>query len=286
MKKAIVLGCKGNLGSQLVKVFKKDHEVIGWDRENIDITDSQALKEKIRQEKPYAVINAVAYNAVDKCEESEEEYQKALKLNKDAVRNLADICNELDCVLVHYSTDYVFSGDENNQEFKEDSTPNPLNNYGKSKYLGEKEILKTEGLKYYLIRTSKLFGPKGQSELVKPSFFDIMIKLSKEKDKLEVVNEEKSFFTYTVDLAKKTRELLENDKKYGIYHITNSDAVTWYEAALEMFKILDNDIQIDAVSGDKFPRPAKRPLYSILINTKIEPLRSYSEALKEYLCEE
>ena len=286
MKKVLILGYKGNLGSQLVKVFQDGYEVVGWDRENVDITNEELLKKKITDLSPDIIINAVAYNAVDRCEEGEDDYQKALMLNRDAVGNLADICKDIDALLIHYSTDYVFSGNIDKQEFNEDEKPNPINKYGESKYLGEQEILKRSNLKYYLIRTSKLFGPKGASKLVKPSFFDMMINLSKDKSELEIVNEEKSFFTYTVDLAKETRKLIDQKKEYSIYHIFNTESATWYESALELFKILEKDILVKPVTGDKFPRPAKRPEYSLLTNTKLEPLRSYQEALKEYLCEE
>ena len=151
--------------------------------------------------------------------------------------------------------------------------------------MGENEILKyrDQGLKYYKIRTSKLFGPQGTSEVSKPSFFDIMLKLSKERSELDVVDEEVSCFTYTPDLARTTRDLVDDRKEYGIYHVVNSGPCTWHEAAKELFNIAEIDIIVNAVSSDKFPRPAKRPKHSILLNTKLDPLRDWREALKEYL---
>jgi len=143
--------------------------------------------------------------------------------------------------------------------------------------------LSGSGLKWYLIRTSKLFGPKGESELAKPSFFDIMLELSKTKKQLEAVDEELSCFTYTPDLARATKELYESDRGYGIYHLTNSGRATWHEAAVELFKIAKIDVTVAPLSGAKLKRPAKRPKYSVLLNTKLPALRDYREALTEYL---
>lgn len=297
MKKILILGAKGNLGGQLIKVFSKKNEVIAWDREEIDITDKELIYKKVSDIKPDIIINAAAYNAVDKCEEDENEFELAKKLNCQAVGYLAEAAISVNSILVHYSSDYVFGGHANktNSEqikrikkqggFKEDDNPDPVNKYGESKFMGERELISRsgKGLKWYLIRTSKLFGPKGESEVAKPSFFDIMLKLAKEKEVLDVVDEEMSCFTYTPDLAKATRKLIESDMGYGIYHIVNEGPCAWYQAAKELFEIAGINITVNPVSGDKFPRPAKRPSYSVLLNTKFEQLRSWQEALREYL---
>ncbi|MDD5291363.1 MAG: dTDP-4-dehydrorhamnose reductase [Patescibacteria group bacterium] len=282
----LILGSRGNLGGQLVKVFKadKEYEVVAWDREEIDITDKGLVFKKIRELKPDIIINATAYNAVDKCEEDEKEFTLAKKINAEAVGYLVEACLEVDAVLIHYSSDYVFAGDRK-EGYKEDDKPDPINKYGETKLAGEEELIKKsgQGLKYYLIRTSKLFGPRGEGELTKPSFFDLMLDLAKKKKELDVVNEEVSCFTYTPDLARATKKLLESDKGYGIYHITNVGRATWHEAAAELFKIIGKKIKINPVKGDKFPRPARRPAYSVLINTKFDMQRDWKEALKEYL---
>ena len=284
----LILGAKGNLGSQLVKIFfaDKDYKIIAWDKEEIDITDKELVFKKIRELKPDIIINAAAYNAVDKCEEDEKEFELAEKINVEAVGYLVEACLETGAVLVQYSSDYVFAGDKK-EGYKEDDEPNPINKYGETKLAGEQEVIKKsgQGLKYYLIRTSKLFGPKAESEGAKPSFFDLMLDLAKKKKELDVVNEEVSGFTYTPDLARATKKLLESDKGYGIYHITNVGRPTWYEAAIELFKITGKKIKINPVSGDKFPRPAKRPSYSVLINTKFDRQRDWKDALREYLGE-
>lgn len=281
--KVLIIGARGNLGGQLAKVFSQNHEVFGWDREDLDVTDKDQVLEKIRSLNPEIIINTASFNAVDECE-NEGGFAVAKKINGEAVGYLAKIALEINSILVHYSTDYVFAGDKKGG-YMEIDKPAPISKYGESKLLGEKRIKKyaEQGLKYYLIRTSKLFGPKGESTVAKPSFFDIMLKLAKEKDSLEVVDEEVSCFTYTPDLAQATRELIESKKEFGIYHLINEGAVTWYEAVLELFRITNTSIKVDPVTSDKFPRKALRPKHSVLVNTKLNKLRNFKEALEEYL---
>lgn len=294
--KILILGSNGNLGQQLVKAFSEGNNVIAWDRSEIDITDKALMQKKMHDIKPDVVINAAAYNAVDKCETDEKEFEFAQKLNGEAPSFLAEAVLAVGAILVHYSTDYVFGGHAHHHQktmkeikeqggFMENDEQRPINKYGQSKLAGEQEIIKLsgKGLKWYLIRTSKLFGPRGISDIAKPSFFDVMLKLSKEKSELDVVNDEVSCFTYTPDLAAMTRKLVDDNAGYGIYHIVNSYPCTWYKAAKELFKIAGINIKVNAVTSDKFPRPAKRPKYSVLLNTKIDSLRDWRDALRDYL---
>jgi dTDP-4-dehydrorhamnose reductase len=282
--KVLILGSLGNLGNQIVRIFGNEYRLVCWDREDVDVLDYELLEEKIEEIKPNIIINTVAYNAVDKCEEDDVEFKKAQKLNGDVAGVLADITLRLDAILVHYVSDYVFDGKKQEGYIENDATC-AISKYGETKIMGETEILKRKdlGLKYYLVRTSKLFGPKGSSEESKPSFFDIMLKIGKEKERLDVVDEEMSCFTYTTDLAIATKELVEAKKKYGIYHLVNEGACTWYEAVLVLFKLANIKTKVSPVNSDKFPRPAKRPKFSVLKNTKIHKMRDYKEALREYL---
>lgn len=282
--KILILGAKGNLGQQLAQVFKNNYEVSAWDRKELDITDKESVLRKIKSVKPRMIINAAAYNAVDKCEADENEFDLAKKINGEAVGYLAQAALENNAVLVHYSSDYVFNG-ENENGYREDDEPNPISKYGETKLMGERAVVDAgkQGLKYYLIRASKLFGPQAISKASKPSFFDIMLKLAESKNEIDVVDEEVSCFTYTPDLAAATKDLIESKNPYGICHITNSGSCTWYKAAKELFKLAGINIKVNAVAGDKFPRPAKRPKYSVLLNTKLDNLRDYKEALSEYL---
>jgi dTDP-4-dehydrorhamnose reductase len=281
--KILILGYKGMLGQALVEEFSSDHEIISWDKEDLDICDFELLKNKITEVKPDVIINATAINAVDKIEEDKDFFELAKKVNGEAVGNLAQISNEKNIILIHYSSDYVFYGD-NKDAYSEDDVLNPVNKYGETKALGEK-LIQEKTAKFYLIRLSKLFGKPAIAEGAKKSFVDTMIWLATDggKDHLDLVDEEISSPTYAPDLAKFTRKILEEKKAFGIYHGANSGACSWYELALETFKIKNIKIDTTAVSGDKFPRPAKRPVYSELLNTKMSKQRSWQEALREYL---
>ncbi len=280
----LILGGRGNLGSQLTKLFSADYETVSWDREDLDVLDSVALGAKIRELKPELIINTVAYNAVDKCEDKDG-LAAAMKLNVALPESLAELAMEIGATLIHYSSDYVFSGTEQKQSFNEDETPNPVNKYGESKFQGERELLRRAGLglDYYLIRTSKLFGPAGGSPNAKPSFFDIMLNLAQDKKELTVVNEELSCFTYTLDLAAATKRLWELEVPFGIYHLVNEGPATWYEAATELFHQKKMKVSLRAVRSENLLRAARRPKYSVLVNTKVHKLRHWKEALREYL---
>ncbi len=266
------------LGQELAREFGGNgYEVLTWDKEEIDITKKDLVLEKIKLVKPEIIINAAAYNAVDKIEEGEKDL--ALAVNGYAVGNLAEAAGAVGATLVHYSTDYVFEGKEING-YKEDATPNPQSAYAASKRLGE-EQLKNE--KYYLIRTSRLFGKPAMSEGAKKSFVDVMLKLAGEKDCLELVDEELSSPTYVRDLARRTREIVEWKKPFGIYHVTNAGGCTWYGWAKKIFELSGKSVKLVPVGAERFPRPAKRPKYSLLLNTKLPPTRKWEEALDEYL---
>ncbi|MFC1644494.1 SDR family oxidoreductase [Patescibacteria group bacterium] len=309
MKKVLIVGSKGMLGQELVSVFEddSDYEVFDWDRNEIDTTNKDESFNKIEELGPEIILNAAAYNAVDLCEEDDSEFEKAKKLNGLAPGYLAEISKKIGATFVHYSTDYVFGesmpeipepegctgscgscGLHDNFEaevgFKEDDVTAPTNRYGESKLMGEKET-QEKGEKYYIVRLSKLFGKPAQTDGAKRSFFDVMLEAGKNNDEVKAVDEETSCFTYAPDLARKSKEMIESKKDFGIYHIINSDACTWYEAVVELYRQAGIETKISPVSGEEFPRPAKRPFFSVLINKKLNPLRSYKEALADYLKE-
>lgn len=304
--KVLIIGSNGMLGQELVNIFKKDkdYKVTGWDREEIDITSEKQVNSKITKLKPSIIINATGYNAVDKCEEDKKEFELAKSLNGKVPGYLAKTAKKLKAVFVNYSSDYVFDGQPEIPEpvgcthscsscalhedfqpqigFDEDAKTNPISNYGKSKVLGEKEVKKNTK-EYYIIRPSKIFGKPAKSAVAKKSFFDVMLEVGKKNKEVKAVDEETSCFTYAPDLARKTKEIIESKKPFGIYHVVNSDPCTWYKGVLELYKLAKLKTKVIPVSGSEFPRPAKRPYYSVLLNTKLNPMRSYKDALKEYL---
>lgn len=269
------------LGQVLVKEFREaNYEVIDWDKDDVDITDKNQLESKLVDLRPGIIINAAAYNNVDKIET--ENREAAFKINGEAVGNLAELCKLLNTIFVHYSTDYVFKGDKVNG-YAEDDQPEPINVYGESKFRGEKDIFKISGLKYYLIRTSHLFGLPAMSEVAKKSFVDVILETGKTKGEIDLVTEGVFSPTYVPDLAQSTRELVETGLAWGVYHRTNNGSCTWYGWGKKIFEIMNLPVKINPVTSDKFPRPAKRPLFSVLKTTKLPPLRDWEEATKEYL---
>jgi dTDP-4-dehydrorhamnose reductase len=305
MNKTVILGSQGMLGQELVRAFSSDsnYEVTAWDASDLDVTDFSLLGEKLAEITPNIVINAVAYNAVDLVEESEEEFAKAKLLNAELPKQLAKLSSELDFTLVHYSTDYVFDGTLEAPEEKkcqgaccggnchgtkagydEQSMPNPISKYAETKYAGE-QVIPNATETYYLIRLSKLFGKPASSALGKKSFFATMLELGKTKPEISAVDGEMSCFTYAPDLAQATKELLESGDAFGTYHLVNEGAVTWYEGVKELYRQAGITTPVKAVTPDAFPRPAKRPTFSVLLNTKRPKLRHYSEALSDFLKE-
>ena len=281
--KTIIIGARGMLGQELKKTFQ-DWNPICWDQAEIDIADKEDVENKISETKPELVINAAAYTNVDGAETNRD---LAMKINGYGVGNLAKACKKIGAILIHYSTDYVFDG-KKQEGYKEDDQPkNPINVYGESKLLGEKLLRENTG-RFYLIRLSWLFGEFGGN------FVETMLTLGKKNETIKVVNDQRGKPTFAFDLAKKTRDLVEKKFPFGIYHITNESACSWYEFACEIFKIVQTqkarsrdlaceNIKIIPVKSKEFPTAAKRPAWSILINTKLPLNRSWQEALKEYL---
>lgn len=281
----LILGSAGNLGTAFNDLLSKqeDLSLIAWDKTELDVTDQGILSKKIADIKPDVIINVVAYNDVDACEKNETAQTKAKSLNVDFVASLAEIALNIGATLIHYSSDYVFKGD-NKQGYQEDAVPLPQNFYGQTKFAGEQELIKLsgKGLKWYLIRTSKLFGPKGTSPDAKPSFFELMFNLAKQGKELKVVTDEIGSFTHTPDLVKATWDLISEDCAFGIYHLVNSGQASWYDLAKYFLGKINLSVDIRQVLSQDFPRPAKRPKYSLLVNTKRPALRSIYEALDEY----
>lgn len=279
-KKVLILGSQGTLGQALVNEFSASgYDVTGWDKGDADVTSVQ-IAEQITALHPEIIINATAYNAVDKAESEGAEKELAFTLNADVPGKLAAIAKMTDAVFVHYSTDNVFKGDKV-EGFTETDIPDPVNVYGQTKYDGEKNVAKS-GDKYYIIRLSRLFGIKGISPASKKSFVEIMLEKLSEPE-LTVMNVEKASLTYAPDLAKLTLQLIESGLPWGIYHGANEGECTWYEWAQEIFRLKGIGPKLSPATQPPVPRPAARPQFSRLLNTKLPLQRSWQEALKEFL---
>jgi dTDP-4-dehydrorhamnose reductase len=282
----LILGKNGMLGSDLQRVFH-DCDFIALGQDELDITDEEAVKAKIMDIQPDVVINATAYKDVQKAESEEE---TANQVNGYGVGKLAAICRDFGIVFVHFSTDYVFDGSLKDG-YKEDDPTGPLNAYGRSKLLGEQLLMdameaeypddddKSQGGKYFIIRTSYLFGHHGQNLMSK------MLDKASKRSKFQAVNDQWSRPTYSLDLSRQVRWLLEsNEYEPGIFHITNDGYTNWYEMAKELVEQAGfvSDV-VEPCSVNDWPSVAKRPQYSVLLNTKLPQMRHWKEALKEYL---
>lgn len=278
--KVLIVGAKGMLGQELVRVFGSGNTVVAWDFEDIDIT-RPGIHEQILPVKPDVIINSVAYNNVDG---AESEPGKANLLNWDAVGRLAVAARELNCGFVHFSTDYVFSG-KRVEGYTEKVKPNPISAYGHSKYMGEQLLQSVMKEKFWIIRLSRLFGRPAISAAGKLSFPAQLRKKAETEKVITMVDEEYSAPTYAPDLAEATRQIVDENRPAGIYHRTNEGAATWYAYALQIIKFLNLDVELKPISGADLKRPAKRPQFSVLLNTKLPPMRPWQEALAEFLAQ-
>ncbi len=260
--KALIIGASGMLGFDLCKVFTTSVKLT---HKELDIINRDQVLGSIQRIKPNLVINAAAYTDVEGCETNQE---LALQVNAYGPGYIAEACNKIGATLVHFSTDYVFDGSDN--EYIESATPNPINVYGRSKFFGELKIAEKMD-NYRIVRISWLFGTHGKN------FVETMLKLSGEMAEVRVVNDQFGKPTYTVDLAHKIAEIIELNP--GIYHLTNEGICSWYEFASAF---LNNVVPC---RSEEFPRKAKRPKYSVLVNTKTGPMKHWKEALKDYLRE-
>jgi dTDP-4-dehydrorhamnose reductase len=274
--KILITGSNGMLGHDLIKVLEKNNDLILTTSKTLDITDKEQVMKFIGDSKPDMVINSAAYTDVDGCEENPD---LAYSVNGEGVRNLALACKEVDCGLVHVSTDYVFDGSARDP-IAEDGELGPISVYGKSKLEGEQAILEILD-KYFIVRTAWLYGINGKN------FPKTMLELAKSHSEITVVYDEVGTPTYTPDLAYGISQLIETDK-YGIYHLTNSGSCSWCEFSRLIFEIAGKDVKVIPVTASEFARPAPRPSYSVLENKNwkdngFKPLRNYKEAIKEYI---
>ena len=276
IRRVLVLGAKGTLGGQLMRLFP---EATAWDREDVDVLDSSALESRLDDlaSLPLAVVNCVAFNDVDGAEDRPEQ---AFALNAEFPGRLAQWTKEKGVPLVHYSTNYVFDGARG--EYRESDAPAPLSAYGRSKWRGE-QLVAENGGQWYVVRTAVIFGPKGESELSKKSFVDLMLDLAAKRETIEAVADEVNSVTYAPDLAAGTRALLEAAPPAGIYHVTNRGSASWYDFAREIYRITGKSTTVLPVPSTRFPRKAKRPARAILLNTQLPPLRPWQEALADFL---
>ncbi len=280
MSRILVIGSKGMLGTDLVKILTSmpsKHEVIGWDIEDIDIQVEKNTVEKIESISPEIIINAAAFTDVDACEIQKE---KAFMVNAEGMKHVAIAALRCGAKVVYISTDYVFDG-KKREPYSETDHPNPINVYGQSKLKGEEYVQELID-NSLIIRTQWLYGRHGKN------FVRSILKQAKERRTLSIVNDQIGSPTYTLDLARALSLLIEYPVK-GIFHVTNQEFCSWYtfgRAIIELSGI--KDVEIIPISSKDLGRLAPRPSYSVLSNQKLKretaiTLRTWQEALKDYI---
>jgi dTDP-4-dehydrorhamnose reductase len=275
-KRNLILGAKGMLGGALREL---DPQATAWDREDVDVTREEEFRSRVTELAPSAILNCVALNDVDGAEDRP---GAAFALNADFPGRLAAIAADLRVPLVHYSTNYVFDGVQG--EYSEEDEPNPLSVYASSKREGELRVL-ASAAQAYVLRTAVIFGRKGESEISKRSFIEVMLDLARTRDMLSVVNDEINSITYVRDLAAATHTVLASGLPRGIYHATNSGQASWFDLAVEVFRITGLKVRLQPVASTRFPRNARRPAKAVLRNTKYPALRPWQLAVAAYLAD-
>ncbi|MEI6396035.1 MAG: dTDP-4-dehydrorhamnose reductase [Verrucomicrobiota bacterium] len=284
--KILLLGANGQLGSDLVKVFKTDapcHVLSSLTHAELEITAHDRVRAVLQDLRPDVVINTAAYHKVDEVEQNPD---RAFAVNATAVWNLAKACREINATLAHISTDYVFGQDLARQTpYTENEKPAPLNVYGVSKAAGEL-LLQSVCPRHYIVRTSGLYGVKGASAKG-GNFVETMLRLAKGGKAIKVVDDQRLTPTFTVDLAKALIALIASER-YGLYHATNSGDCTWFEFAQRIFQLAGLSPSLKATVTAEFPTPAVRPSYSVLAKgawtaAGFSILRPWPDALQEYL---
>lgn len=276
--KIIVTGSNGQLGSELKELASQYSQIdfLFFDRNELSIADKAALQTVFELHQPNYFINCAAYTAVDK---AEEEKQLASEINGTAVGEIARLCEQHNCKLVHISTDYVFNGLANTP-LKESNEVNPVNAYGESKLLGEQLALKNDP-NAIIIRTSWVYSSYGKN------FVKTMMRLMKEKESIGVVNDQIGSPTYAADLAKAILLIITSDKwAPGIYNYSNEGVISWFDFAVEIKKLINASCTVNPITTAQFPTPAKRPAYSVLDKTRIRhtfniSLKDWKESLQE-----
>ena len=282
--KIIIIGANGQLGYDLIRAFENtEDEIAPLTHADIDVTDLRSASETLRNIEPDAVINCAAYVRVDDAEDFPE---RAFAVNALGARNIARICRDLNSILAHISTDYIFDG-RKKEPYTEEDTPNPLNVYGNSKLAGEYFVRNTLE-EHYIIRSSSLFGASGASGKG-GNFVETMIKKARNGEEIKVVDDMIMSPTHTRDLAGMIKKILIKKLPFGIYHAANQGQCSWYEFAKTIFETLEMEANLSPTKTSTLQSKARRPIYSPLVSIKLGKhgleMKNWKEALTDYLVE-
>lgn len=276
----LVTGANGQLGRELRALPKTDAKYFFTDIEELDITQQGAISRYIEEHSIDVIINCAAYTNVSR---AEEESERAELINHQAVAYLANAAKEANAVLIHISTDYVFGGNNVNTPISEDAPTTPLGVYGKTKLMGEEEVVGS-GCRYIILRTSWLYSSYGNN------FVKTILRLAHERETIDVVCDQVGTPTYAGDLAMVIKMIAESDLRYkqDIYHFSNEGAISWYDFAQAIVELQGTKCGVRPCRSEEFDATTPRPHYSVLDKTKIKrtlglSIPYWKESLKECL---
>jgi dTDP-4-dehydrorhamnose reductase len=278
--KVMVAGSGGQLGRALLERLGP-RVVWAGGREALDVRDAVAVRARVADARPDVVINATAYNKVDR---AEVEADEAMAVNEAGPRNLALAAAETGALLVHVSTNYVFDGAER-RPYQEDDAVRPLNVYGLSKRAGELAVM-SAGDRHLIVRTSALFAPGG-NRAKGGNFVDRILEGARSGIPLRVVNDQEISTTYAPDLAAAVVALVEADCR-GLFHVVNEGSCTWHALAVEALRQAGSSARVEPLRSEELAAPARRPIYSVLSTERYRsrgfpPLREWRAALADHL---
>ncbi len=275
-KPFVVLGAGGMLGRAWCELLqRKGYRYIGHDIDTLDLTQSDQLAQ-LADMRPAWVVNCAAYTDVDG---AESEPEKAHQLNATVPADLARLCRDIDATLIHYSTDYVFGGSSDKPRRVEDPK-SPMGVYGRTKLAGE-EAIRSSDAGHLIVRTSWLYAPWGRN------FVRTIAGAAAQRDTLRVVNDQRGRPTSAEHLAEASLQLLTRDQQ-GTFHVTDGGQCTWFDFAQEIVRLTGARCTVEPCTSEEYPRPAKRPAYSVLDIRKTQeqlgPLPDWPENLADVIC--
>lgn len=264
MLNILITGANGQLGNEMRRLgASSQHRYVFTDVAELDITNDEAVRRMVKDEKIDLIVNCAAYTNVEKAEDDE---AAADRLNHRAPALLADAAREADATLIHISTDYVFQGD-GNCPYREDDPTDPLGVYGRTKLAGE-EAVRASGCKYLIFRTAWLYSAFGNN------FLKTMLRLTAERERVTVVFDQAGTPTYAADLARVVHTLIETGNyagNEGIYHFSDEGVCSWYDFAHEIARIAGYDrCEVLPCHTSEYPSKVRRPAYSVLDKSKVK----------------
>jgi dTDP-4-dehydrorhamnose reductase len=282
--KIVILGVGGRLGAALLREYRDEFDVTGFNHKQLDLSDLGTVREKLRSTSFDVLINAAGFTKVDLCETQPD---RAFLINAEAPLVVAEICDEKNARLIHFSTDYVFDG-EKREPYTEEDEATPISIYGESKLAGEKNVLAVQD-QTLVVRVSWVFGPD------RPSFIDAIVQQAQENHEVDAVADKFSTPTYTLDIAEMLPRFFGSDAPGGILHFANAGQCSWQEYAQWAVDCChDAGLSLKAKTigarklRDMANWVARRPVYSVLSTAKYTMLtgvspRTWREAVSDYI---